>query len=167
MDDAIDIHDLQDAPDAVKRAQYLNVLGYLWDLVRADRSEHKLLLVDEAWMLMDPRAPEAVRFMKSPSKRIRNYGGSFMVVTQNVVDFLAPTVRGDGEQVLTNASFTLLLRQGGQDLLALTELFNLSDAEQEKLANARVGEGLLIAGNQRAWVTIDTALHEHALLYGR
>jgi hypothetical protein len=28
-----------------------------------------------------------------------------MVVTQKVVDFLAPTVRGDGEQVLTNAGF--------------------------------------------------------------
>jgi len=163
----IDIHDLQDAPDAVKRAQYLNILGYLWDVVRADRSEHKLLVVDEAWMLIDPRAPEALKFMKALSKRIRKYGGSFMVVTQNVIDFLAPAVRGDGEQVLTNASFTLLLRQGGKDLQALTELFSLSDAEQEKLTNARVGEGLLIAGNQRAWVTVDTAPHEQAILYGR
>ncbi|MBX5466897.1 MAG: conjugal transfer protein TraC [Firmicutes bacterium] len=163
----IDIHDLQDAPDQVRRAQYLNVLGYLWDLVRADRSERKLLVVDEAWMLIDPRAPEALKFMKSLSKRIRKYGGSFMVATQNVVDFLAPAVRGDGEQVLSNAAFTLLLRQGGKDLQALTELFQLSDAEQDRLANARVGEGLLIAGNQRAWVTIDTAPHEAAYLYGR
>ncbi len=163
----LDIHDLQDAPDNVKRAQYLNILGYLWDLVRADRSEHKLLVVDEAWMLIDPQAPEALRFMKSLSKRIRKYGGSLMVVTQNVVDFLADVVAGDGEQVLTNAAFTLLLRQGGKDLQALTNLFNLSDTEQDKLTNARVGEGLLIAGNQRAWVTVDTAPHEAALMYGR
>lgn len=162
----LDIHDLQDAPDNVKRAQFVNVLGYLWDLVRADRSEHKLLVVDEAWMLIDPQAPEALRFMKALSKRIRKYGGSLMVVTQNVVDFLAEAVAGDGEQVLTNAAFTLLLRQGGKDLQALTELFSLSDAERDKLTNARVGEGLLIAGNQRAWVTVDTAPYETAMLYG-
>ena len=162
----VDIHDLQDAPDAVKRAQYLNVLGYLWDLVRADRAEKKLLVVDEAWMLIDPQAPQALKFMKALSKRIRKYGGSFMVVTQNMADFLAPAVAGEGEQVLTNAAYTLLLRQGGKDLQALTHLFNLSDAEQDKLTNARVGEGLLIAGNDRAWVTIDTAPQETRLIYG-
>lgn len=162
----LDIHDLQDAPDNVKRAQFLNILGYLWDLVRADRSERKLLVVDEAWMLIDPQAPEALRFMKALSKRIRKYGGSLMVVTQNVVDFLAEAVSGDGEQVLTNAAFTLLLRQGGKDLEALSALFSLSDAEQDKLTNARVGEGLLIAGNQRVWVAVDTAPHETQMLYG-
>jgi len=163
----LDIHDLQDAPENVRRAQYLNVMGYLWDLVRADRSERKLLVVDEAWMLIDAQAPEALKFMKSLSKRIRKYGGSFMVVTQNVADFLAESVRGDGEQVLTNSAFTFLLRQGGKDLQALTELFSLSDAEQDKLTNAHVGEGLLIAGNQRVWIRIDTAPHETALIYGR
>ncbi len=162
----LDIHDLQDAPENVKRAQFLNVLGYAWDLIRADRSEKKLLVVDEAWMLIDPKAPEALKFMKSLSKRIRKYNGSFSVVTQNVVDFLHDAVRGDGEQVLTNSAFTLLLRQGGRDLTALTDLFQLSEAEQEKLRNARVGEGLLIAGNHRAWVTIDTAPHETSLIYG-
>lgn len=163
----LDIHDLQDAPDTVRRAQYLNVLGYLWDLVRADRSEHKLLVVDEAWMLIDAQAPEALKFMKSLSKRIRKYGGSFTVVTQNIADFLAPAIAGDGEQVLTNSAFTFLLRQGGKDLQALTGLFSLSDAEQDKLTNARVGEGLLIAGNQRAWITIDTAPHESQIMYGK
>ena len=162
----VDIHDLQDAPDAVKRAQYLNVLGYLWDLIRADRAEKKILVVDEAWMLIDPQAPQALKFMKSLSKRIRKYAGSFMVVTQNIADFLAPAVAGEGEQVLTNAAYTLLLRQGGKDLQALASLFHLSDAEQDKLTNARVGEGLLIAGNDRAWIHIDTAPHESRLIYG-
>lgn len=162
----LDIHDLDDSPEHVKRAQYVNVLGYAWDLIRADRSEKKLLVVDEAWMLIAPDAPEALKFMKSLSKRIRKYEGSFTVVTQNVIDFLAPSIRDDGEQVLTNSAFVLLLRQGGKDLQALTELFALSDAEQDKLTNAHVGEGLLIAGNQRAWIHVDTSPQEMALLYG-
>ena len=118
-------------------------------------------------MLISPTAPEALQFMKALSKRIRKYDGSFNVVTQNVIDFLAPSIRDDGEQVLTNCAFVLLLRQGGKDLQALTELYSLSDAEQDRLLNASRGEGLLIAGNQRAWVHVDTAPAEMALLYGK
>ena len=163
----LDIHDLQDMPDHVKRAQYVNVLGWLTDAVlKTRRDAKKILAVDEAWMLIDARNPETLLFMKSSSKRVRKYGGSFMVVTQNVVDFLADAIKSDGEQVLTNSAFTFLLRQGGKDLQALTGLFALSDAEQDKLTNARVGEGLLIAGNQRAWITIDTAPHESQIMYG-
>ena len=79
---------------------------------------------------------------------------------------MAPAIAGEGEQVLTNAAYTLLLRQGGKDLQSLTALFTLSDAEQDMLSNARVGEGLLIAGNDRAWITVDTAPHESQMMYG-
>ena len=157
----VDTHDLQDAAEAVRRAQYLRALGYLWDLVRADRSERKLLVVDEA-----PEAPAVLKLMKSLSKRIRKCGGSLMVATQNVFDFLAPAVQQDGEPVLTNSAYTLLLRMNTPDLRAAAGLFRLSDAEQDKLRNARRGEGLLIAGNQRAWITIDTSPHESQIMYG-
>lgn len=162
----LDIHDLENAPENVQRAQYANVLGFAWDLIRADRSARKLLVVDEAWMLVDPNVPQALGFLKRMSKRARKYSASVNVVTQNAVDFLAPEVAREGEPVLANSSTKLLLRQEAKDLPTVTTLFNLSEAEQEKLRNARIGEGLLIAGNHRAWVTIDTAPHETALMYG-
>jgi len=162
----LDIHDLENAPENVQRAQYANVLGFAWDLIRADRSEHKMLEVEEAWILADPKVPQALGFLKSMSKRARKYGCSLNIVSQNAVDFLAPEVAREGEPVLANASTKLLLRQEAKDLPTVSALFNLSEAEQEKLRNARIGEGLLIAGNHRAWVTIDTAPHETALMYG-
>ena len=162
----LDIHDLENAPENVQRAQYANVLGFAWDLIRADRSERKLLVVDEAWMLVDPNVPQALGFLKRMSKRARKYSASVNVVTQNAVDFLAPEVAREGEPVLANSSTKLLLRQEAKDLPTVATLFNLSEAEQERLRNARIGEGLLIAGNHRAWVTIDTAPHETAIMYG-
>lgn len=161
----LDIHDLENAPENVQRAQYANVLGFAWDLIRKDRSERKMLVVDEAWMLVDPKVPQALAFLKRMSKRARKYGCSVNVVSQNAVDFLAPEVAREGEPVLANASTKLLLRQEAKDLPTVTSLFALSEAEQEKLRTARVGEGLLIAGNHRAWVTIDTAPHETVLMY--
>ena len=162
----LDIHDLESAPQNVQRAQYANVLGYAWDLIRADRSERKVLVVDEAWMLVDPKVPEALSFLKRMSKRARKYHCSVNVVTQNPGDFLAPEVSREGQPVLANASTRLLLRQEAEDLPTVAKLFGLSEAEQDRLRTARVGEGLLIAGNHRAWVVIDTAPHEAPLMYG-
>ncbi len=162
----LDIHDLENAPENVQRAQYANVLGYAWDLIRADRSERKMLVVDEAWMLVDPNVPQAIGFLKRMSKRARKYNCSVNVVTQNAIDFLAPEVAREGEPVLANASTRLLLRQEAKDLPAVAGLFNLSEAEQDRLRSARRGEGLLIAGNHRSWVVIDTAPHETSLMYG-
>ena len=162
----LDLHDLERAPLAVQQAQYSNLLGYAWDLVRRDRTARTLLIVDEAWMLVNPQVPQALSFLKSMSKRIRKYAGSLMVISQNPVDFLAPEVARDGEPVLANASTKLLMRQEAKDLPTVARLFGLSDAEQDRLASARVGEGLLLAGNQRAWLAIATAPHEAALIYG-
>ncbi len=159
-----DLMDLQSAPPAVKRAQYFNVLGYLWALIRRDKSERKILVADEAWMLIDPQNPDTLRFLKEVAKVIRGYNGSLMVATQNVFDFLAPAVQMDGEPVLTSAAINLLLRQDQKNLDYLIHLFQLSDAEQDKLLNARRGEGLLIAGNQRAWIAVDGAPYEMAFM---
>ncbi len=162
----LDIHDLAESPPNLQRAQYQNVLAFAWDLVRQSRSERTILVADEAWLMVDPRAPEALGFLRAMSKRVRKYDGSLWVITQNAIDFLAPEVAREGEPVLANSSMVLLLRQEAKDLPTVTSLYSLSEAEQEKLRTARVGEGLLIAGNHRAWVTIDTAPHETAIMYG-
>ncbi|MHB1128207.1 MAG: TraG/VirB4 family ATPase, partial [Bacillota bacterium] len=158
----LDIRDLTDASDTVRRAQYFNILGYAWDMVREGRAAGKrtVLVVDEAWLLADPQTPQALGFLRDLSKRIRKYKGSLVVITQNVVDFLAPELSRLGQPVITNASSKLLMRQESRDLEALRELLRLSDAEGDLLAAAGRGEGLLLAGNQRVRVRIEAAPHE-------
>ncbi len=162
----LDIHDLGDAADNVRRAQYFNVLGYAWDLVRAGRAAGRrtLLVVDEAWLLADPRTPEALGFLRDLSKRIRKYGGSLVVVTQNAVDFLAPELARLGQPVLSNASTKLLMRQEAKDLEMLAGLLRLSEAECDLLAGARRGEGLLLAGNRRVRLRVEAAPHEGGII---
>lgn len=158
----LDIHDLVDASDTVRRAQFFNVLAYAWDLVREGRATGKrtILVVDEAWLLADPNTPQAIGVLRDLSKRIRKYGGCLAVITQNVVDFLAPELARLGQPVISNASSKLLMRQESRDLEALRELLKLSEAEVDLLATAKRGEGLLLAGNQRVHVRIEAAPHE-------
>lgn len=161
----LDIEDLARAPLPIRRAQFHNVLGYAWDLIRADRSERKLLVVDEAWLLVDAKTPETLAFLRSIAKLIRGYNGALMIITQQVNDFLTDAVRGEGEAVIGNCAYTLLFRQDHrQDLDAVTHLFHLSDKEQDTLQAAKVGEGLLIAGNGRVWLQVELAPYERELL---
>lgn len=158
----LDIRDLTDASDNVRRTQYFNVLAHAWDLVREGRATGRrtVLVVDEAWLLADPQTPQAIGFLRDLSKRIRKYSGSLTIITQNVVDFLAPELARLGQPVISNASVKLLMRQESRDLEVLRDLLKLSDAEADLLQGAKRGEGLLLAGNQRLKLTIEAAPYE-------
>lgn len=161
----LDIQDLAQAPLPIRRAQFHNVLGYAWDLIRADRTERKLLVIDEAWLLVDPKTPETLSFLRSIAKLIRGYNGALVLITQQVSDFLADAVRTEGEAAVGNCAYTILFRQDNRnDLDAVTRLFQLSEKERDALQAAKVGEGLLIAGNGRVWLTVELAPHERELL---
>jgi hypothetical protein len=59
------------------------------------------------------------------------------------------------------------MQQGEKDLQALCELLSgVSETEKDLLANAKRGEGLLIAGNQRIFVKIEGAPYEEPYLQG-
>lgn len=157
-----DIRDLTDASDTVRRAQYFNILRYTWDLVREGKATGKrtILVVDEAWILADPNTPQALNTLRDFSKRIRKYDGSLIIVTQNIIDFLAPELARLGQPVISNASQKLLMRQEDKDLEALQSLLNLSEAEVDLLSSAKRGEGLFIAGNQRTQIKIEASPYE-------
>ncbi len=164
-----DIHALTEASDGVRRAQYLNVLGYAWDLVREGQASGRptLLVVDEAWLLADPQTPQALGFLYRIAKRIRKYGGSLVVITQNVVvDFLAPELARFGQPVIDSASTKILMRQEAKDLEALRDLLRLTEAECDLLSGAKRGEGLLLAGNQRVRLQVRASAREAEIIAG-
>ncbi|WKV09436.1 ATP-binding protein [Thermoanaerobacterium sp. CMT5567-10] len=161
-----DVHELQNAEDQVKRAQYFNVLSFAWNIIERDRKERTILVVDEAWMLVDPQTPQAIAFLRDTSKRIRKYNGSLVVISQNIIDFLAPEVQRYGQALLDNPTFKLLLAQGEKDLEAISGLMNLSEAEHDLLANAKRGEGLFVAGTQKIHIKIEAAPYELQYLTG-
>lgn len=162
----LDIYDLKDAEESVRRAQYFNILSYAWSMVERDRSQKTILVVDEAWILADPHTPQAMAFLRDTSKRIRKYMGSLIVISQNVIDFLAPEIQRHGQAILDNPSYKLLLAQGEKDRQILTGLMNLSESEEEFLMTANRGEGLLVAGSQRIRVKIEAAPYEMQYLTG-
>ncbi len=94
----LDIHELEE--EAQGPAMY-NLVTYLWDEVKRDRGEPKLIYVDEAWLLADEQIPSAMRFLFGMAKPIRKYKGGLVTITQNLPDFLS--VGKYGTAIIDNA----------------------------------------------------------------
>lgn len=153
----LDTHDLQEADDTIKRTQYFNILTWAWQQLSKDREEKILLGVDEAYLIVDPEVPQALQFLRNVSKRIRKYTGGLAVITHSVIDFLDSSVRRHGQALLDNPCFKFFMGADGKNLEELTNLMDLTEAEQEMLAKKKRGHGLLIAGSKRIHAKVELA----------
>lgn len=145
----LDINQLLESDIEIQRAQFFNILSWAWNKIAEDRSQKVILAVDEAYLLVDPEAPQALQFLRNTSKRIRKYEGGLMVITHNMVDFLDPAVRRYGQALIDNPVYKIIMGQGDKDIEALTSLMSLSEKETQTLQEGKRGEALFVAGNKR------------------
>lgn len=156
----LDIHQLLESNEEIRRAQFFNVLTWAWNEIAKDRGEEVILAVDEAYLLVDPETPQALQFLRNTSKRIRKYNGSLMVITHNLVDFLDPAVRRYGQALIDNPAYKLIMGQGEKDIEAMKELMTLSEREEQTLLEGKRGEALFFAGSKRLQVNIEVSPFE-------
>jgi len=151
----LDTHDLQEADETIKRTQYFNILTWAWQQASRNREEKLLLGIDEAYLIVDPEVPQALQFVRNFSKRIRKYTGGLAVISHSVVDFLDDKIKRYGQALLDNATFKFFMGTDGKNLKELTDLMDLTEAEQEMLAKKKRGHGLLMAGSKRIHAIVE------------
>lgn len=135
---------LRHLPEELKSVGTLLVLDTVWRQVTSRERRRRLVVVDEAWLLM--RDPEGAKFLLRMAKAARKWWAGLAVITQDTADVLSTDL---GRAVVANASTQILLRQAPQALDAVADAFHLSAGERDFLATAPVGTGLLAAGEQR------------------
>ncbi len=151
----LDTFSLQNASDNVKKTQYFNLLTWCWNEMSKDRTEPVLLIADEAYLMIDPRVPQSLVFLRDVAKRARKYEAGLAIVSHSVVDFLAPPIKMYGQALLDIPCFKVLLGTDGKNLTELKELYNLTDAEEALLAQKKRGDGLLMVGSKRLRVNFE------------
>lgn len=120
-------------------AMYI-VLGFIWNLIK-NRTKKRLMIVDEAWLMM--KYPDGAAFMFGLVKRARKYFLGVTTITQDVEDFLSSPY---GRPVITNSALQLLLKQHSATIDLVAKTFNLTDSERQLLLDPSIGEGLFFAG---------------------
>ena len=154
------VFSLRDLPDEVKAAGTLLTLGAVWKKVSDPSARRRrLVVVDEAWLLMSET--EGAKFLFRMAKSARKHWCGLTVVTQDAGDLLGSPL---GQAVVANAATQILLRQAPQTIDALSEAFALSAGERAYLLGARQGEGLLAAGTDRVAFAVVASAAEHRLV---
>ena len=139
------VFSLRDLPDELKAAGTLLTLDAIWRRVSDPaRRTRRLVVVDEAWLLMAERA--GAEFLFRMAKSARKHWAGLTVVTQDAADLLGSPL---GQAVVANAATQILLRQAPQSIEVLTEAFGLSAGERAYLLGAARGQGLLASGVDR------------------
>jgi hypothetical protein len=153
---------LRHLPDELRTVGTLLALDSIWRSVdapgRARLATRRLVVVDEAWLLM--RDGEGARFLFKMSKAGRKRNAGLSVITQDVADVLGTDL---GQAVVSNAATQVLLKQAPQAIDAVAAAFGLTVGERRMLLSVRVGHGLLISGTNRTAFESISSQAEHQL----
>jgi type IV secretory system conjugative DNA transfer VirD4/TraG family protein len=154
------VFSLRDLPDELKGIGTLLTLDAVWRRVSNPAIRRpRLVVVDEAWLLMKERS--GAEFLFRMAKASRKHWAGLTVATQDTADVLGNDL---GKAVVANAATQILLRQASQAIDEITHTFDLSAGERQFLLSADRGQGLLSAGTQRVAFQSIASPTEHYLV---
>ena len=143
--------------DRVMNTQMMLVLKYLQAEVTKNREynlkhnaqRHVAIYVDEAHVFIDEKNPAALQFMYQMVKRIRKYNGIFVVITQNVNDFVgSPAIKKQTTAIINGCQYSFIFGLNPADLQSLVDLYSsvggFSKEEREFIGTAGIGQCLFI-----------------------
>jgi hypothetical protein len=139
---------LRDLSEELVPPACLLLANWLWTALRRDRRPRHLL-IDEVGLLLEHEPIR--RFLIRLARRIRKYGGSLILVSQNPGDFFETK---DGAVLATNPSILLLGSQKHSEAVKLQKAFNLTERQVNYLETAERGDFLLVAGPNRVPVHV-------------
>ena len=152
------VFSVRDLPDQLRPLAIHMILDFVWTKVRS-KLKKRLMIVDEAWYLM--RNPDSANFLVDMAKRARKYYLGLTTITQDVEDFLGSE---RGNEIISNSSIQILLKQAPTSIDLLGQVFNLSEGEQRLLLSAGIGQGLFFAGNTHVAMRVVASPQEHQLV---
>ena len=152
------VFNIRDLEDELRPVAMYIVLSHIWNVVRAEQ-KRRLLIVDEAWQLM--QFEDSANFLFSLAKRARKYYLGLTTITQDVEDFMGTKM---GRAIVANSSMQLLLKQSSSAVDVLSDVFKLTDEEKKRLAIFPVGQGLFFAGSNHVHIQIIASETEESLI---
>jgi type IV secretory pathway VirB4 component len=154
------VFSLRDLADELKPIGTLLTLDAVWRQVSNPAiRKRRLVVVDEAWLLM--KEPAGAEFLFRMAKASRKHWAGLTVATQDTADVLGSDL---GKAVVANAATQILLRQASQAIDEITRTFDLSLGERQFLLSADRGQGLLSTGTQRVAFQSIASPTEHYLV---
>ncbi len=152
------VFSVRDLEDELRPLGIYAIVNFIWNIVRSE-SKKRLLVVDEAWWLMQHE--DSAKFIFALVKRCRKYFLGITTVTQDVNDFLRSPY---GQAIVTNSSLQILMKQSPASVDFVQKTFLLTEGEKYLLLESAVGEGIFFAGPRHAAIKIVASYTEDQLI---
>ncbi|MFA6376556.1 MAG: DUF87 domain-containing protein, partial [Candidatus Paceibacterota bacterium] len=158
MDKPLVVFGIRDMENELRSAAMYIIMHYIWNKVRS-RLRKRILVVDEAWVLMQNE--DGASFLFGLCKRARKYWLGVTTITQDVADFMRSNY---GQPIITNSSMQFLLKQSPATIDVVQKTFNLTDREKSFLLEAEIGEGLFFAGQKHVAIKVVASYIEDQII---
>lgn len=133
-------------------------LDCVYDIAKADRTQNKAIFMDEVWKIMINQY--GAEFVLEVVKIIRGYGGSAILATQELNDYLKYSYKEIGESIINCSKIRIILNMESQEAARAQKILHLSDAERKSVEKYNRGEGLLIANGDKTPILIRATKEE-------
>ena len=156
------IADIQNVEDNIKKALYYNLLNFCWEQITNNKTknDNTFLVIDEAHLMLDSRIKDTMATLKTISKRCRKYNANLMIITHSLIDMLDDDLRKEGQAILENANYKILLGTDGKNLEESQTIFKLTEQEVDILAIKKKGTGIFIAGSLKTPINFKILKYE-------
>lgn len=162
------ISEVQNVEDNIKKALYYNLLNFCWEQITNNKkkNENTFLVLDEAHLLLDSRIKDTMITLKTISKRCRKYNANLMIISHSLIDMLDDELRKEGQGILENANYKILLGTDGKNLEESQNIFKLTGQEVDILASKKKGSGIFIAGSLKTPINFKILRYEKEFVLG-
>lgn len=151
------VFDIKDMEKSLGELAMFICLEFIWNKVKTGDNKKRLVIIDEAWMLMQNK--QSAEYVIRVAKTARKFNAGLSIISQQAQDFL----QNGGEGIVGNTSMQILLKQSQNDLKYVGEMFGLSRNEQSFLRTANPGEALIFAAGNHTAVQVTSHEFEHIL----
>jgi hypothetical protein len=151
------IFDIRDMSGELRPIGVFLITDFVWTQVLHTTRPRKLY-IDEAWSLIEH--PEGGRFLANLARRARKRYLALVTITQNPELFATDEW---GSVVAANAATKVLKKQDRTSADAITNRFQLTSGERQRLLTFGKHEALLLAGGKRVIIHVEASPLEHRL----
>lgn len=162
------ISEVQNVEENIKKALYYNLLNFCWEQITNNKkkNENTFLVLDEAHLMLDSRIKDTMITLKTISKRCRKYNANLMIITHSLIDMLDDELRKEGQGILENSNYKILLGTDGRNLEESRDIFKLTEQELDILASKKKGSGIFIAGSLKTPINFKILKYEKEFVLG-
>lgn len=145
------------------------VLDFVWAKVRMNKTEHKIIAIDEGWLLLNGQDEQVGAFVQRIFKLARGYGAGAIFATQDISD-LYQSENNYGNAIISCSHSNFVLGMKSSELAYISKELGLTPAEQTKIITARApkrctsgAEAILCAGSNHIPINVQATETEKYL----